>query len=158
MWIYSNSFPPVSSLQSSSWLPDCWSTRSAWTPPWSGPSVGTLTSTTPASARSGGATCWLLSELCSLSSCPFLLNMHQRSSCPPPLCQLSYSALKLQPGLDVMRRCLHPTFFTKVMLFEKPHSVITDTDPEQQTPSSCSFYVINWKAVNLNWMFCLKNV
>lgn len=152
----------LSSLQCSSWLLDCSSTPSAWTPPWSGPSAGTPTSTTLASARSAGATCWLSSESCSPSSCPFLPNMHRRSSCPPPLCPRCYSALVRclvfsllttlsNLGLMSWRDTCIP--FLKAMLFGKPHSVITEADTQQQTLSSCICYVINSNSVHLNGMF-----
>lgn len=85
------------SLQCSSWPPGSWSTPLVSTPPWSGRSAGNRTSTTPASVRSAGATCWLLSGSCSPSSCPFLPNMHRRSSYPPPLYPRSYSAGRAAP-------------------------------------------------------------
>lgn len=90
--LHPNTLSSLSSHQFSSWLQDCWSTLSALTPHWSAPSAETPTSTTPASARSVGATCWRLSESCSLFSCPFLPNMPQRSSCRPPLCPPCYSS------------------------------------------------------------------
>lgn len=86
-------FPPLFSLQCSSWPLVCWCTLLALAPHWSDLSAETLTSTTPASARSAGATCWLSLESCSPSSCPFLPNMHRRSSCPPPHCPLCYSSV-----------------------------------------------------------------
>lgn len=81
------------SVQCSSWRQVYWSTPSASIHHWSGPSAGNLTSTMPANVRSAGATCSPLSESCSLFSCPFLPNMHRRSSCPPPLYPRSYRAL-----------------------------------------------------------------
>lgn len=80
-------------FQCSSWLLACWSTPLALTLHWSGLSAEKPTSTTLASARSVGATCWPSLESCSLSSCPFLPNMHPRSSCPPPLYPHCYSEL-----------------------------------------------------------------
>ena len=140
-------------LQCSSWLLDCWSTPSASTLHWSGPSAGTLTSTTLASVRSAGATCWLSLESCSLSFCPFLPNMHQRSSCPPPLYPRCYSVVKnVFPLLTTLsnvgsaswRDARIPSL--KAMLFGKPHSVTTEADT-QQTLSSCICYVINSKFI-----------
>ena len=122
-----------SALQCSSWLLDCWSTPSASTLHWSGPSAGTLTSTTLASVRSDGATCWLSLESCSLSSCPFLPNTHQRSSCPPPLYPRCYSVVKnVSPLLTTLsnvgstsrRDTRIPSL--KAMLFGKPHSTLNN--------------------------------
>lgn len=83
------SFP---SLQCSSWRPGSWSTPLVWTPLWSGPSAGNLTSTMPASVRSAGATCWPSSGSCSPCSCPSLPNTRRRSSYLPPPYLRSYSA------------------------------------------------------------------
>lgn len=83
---------PFPSLQCSSWRPGSWSTPLVWTPLWSGPSAGNLTSTTPASVRSAGATCWPSSGSCSPSSCPFLPNTRRRSSYPRRPYLRSYSA------------------------------------------------------------------
>lgn len=79
-------------LQCSSWRPGSWSTPLVWTPLWSGPSAGNLTSTTPASVRSAGVTCWPSSGSCSPCSCPFLPNTRRRSSYPRPPYLRSYSA------------------------------------------------------------------
>lgn len=123
----------ISSMQCSSWLLDCWSTPSASILHWSGPSAGTPTSTMLASVRSAGATCWPLSESCSLSSCPFLPNMHRRSNCPPPLYPRCYSALiRFFPllitlsNLGLMPRRDTCIPFLSAMLFGKAHSVLTE--------------------------------
>ena len=103
----SPSNPPFLSPQCSSWGPVCWCTRSAWTPLWCGPSAGTLTSTTPGSVGSAGATCWLSWESCSPSSCPFLPNTRRRSTCPPPRCPRCYSALSGLNSLSLTRAGCH---------------------------------------------------
>lgn len=141
-------------MQCSSWLLDCWSTPLASIPRWSGPSAGIQTSTMLASVRLAGATCWPSSESCSPSSCPFLPNMHRRSSCPPPLYPRCYSASMWfapphhhllttlsNPGL--MSDGGHPVFSGGLTLFGKAHSVKTELTLLQQTPSSCNCYVIN---------------
>lgn len=115
-----------------------------------------------ASVRSAGATCWPLSESCWPSSCPFLLNMHLRSSCPPPLYLRCYSALIWRLvfplpttlsnlGLMPPRDTCIP--FWRAMLFGKPHSVITELTTQQQTLSSCICYIITSNSVHLNGMF-----